>query len=407
MRLTKRSIEGIESPAQGYTIYWDDKTRGLGVRVTAGGAQSFIYQRRINGRTRRITLDRFPPMSVEGARRQVDKLAGVIADGRDPVLERQRTQSENVTLREALDTYLTARDLKPRTRRDIHEAMGGLPDWMSRPVKSITPNMVVKRHRMLGERSPARANITMRYLRAVLNYAAAAWSDDEGNPLIAYNPVKRLGATKGWYRVERRQTLLREHELRPWWQAVKALGADPMLRHGKEYRDFLKLLVLTGLRRGEALGLTWNRVDFKGRTLTILDTKNRVPHTLPLSGYLIDLLKTRRERSKGEYVFSAPDGERIVNFRNMTRYIEKRSNLHVTPHDLRRTFATIAERLDIPAYALKRLLNHKQSSDVTAGYVVIDVERLRKPMEKITDFVLKATGVKEVAAVLPHRAARH
>ena len=87
----------------------------------------------------------------------------------------------------------------------------------------------------------------------------------------------------------------------------------------------------------------------------------------------------------------------------MTRYIENRSGLHVTLHDLRRTFATVAERLDIPAYALKRLLNHKQGSDVTAGYIVTDVERLREPMERVSDFMLKAAGVRDTPAPLRHR----
>lgn len=61
-----------------------------------------------------------------------------------------------------------------------------------------------------------------------------------------------------------------------------------------------------------------------------------------------------------------------------------------TLHDLRRTFITVAESLDIPAYALKRLLNHKMSNDVTAGYIITDAERLRIPMQRITDFMLKA-----------------
>ena len=63
-----------------------------------------------------------------------------------------------------------------------------------------------------------------------------------------------------------------------------------------------------------------------------------------------------------------------------------------TLHDLRRTFATIAEGLDLPAYALKRLLNHKMTNDVTAGYIMRDVELLRKPMQRITDFLLKQMG---------------
>jgi len=59
-----------------------------------------------------------------------------------------------------------------------------------------------------------------------------------------------------------------------------------------------------------------------------------------------------------------------------------------TLHDLRRTFITAAERLDIPAYALKRLMNHKDPNDVTDGYIIFDVERLRVPMQKITDFFM-------------------
>ena len=69
-------------------------------------------------------------------------------------------------------------------------------------------------------------------------------------------------------------------------------------------------------------------------------------------------------------------------------------------HDLRRAFITIAESLDISAYAVKRLVNHKMSGDVTAGYIIADVERLRKPMQNITDYILKVAGVKPKAEVI-------
>jgi len=59
--------------------------------------------------------------------------------------------------------------------------------------------------------------------------------------------------------------------------------------------------------------------------------------------------------------------------------------------------------LDIPAYALKRLLNHANGADVTAGYIVANVERLREPMQKITDFVLKAAGLKDSAEIIPFK----
>jgi hypothetical protein len=67
---------------------------------------------------------------------------------------------------------------------------------------------------------------------------------------------------------------------------------------------------------------------------------------------------------------------------------------------LRRTFITIAESLDISAYALKRLLNHKMTNDVTAGYIVADVERLRKPMQLITDYILKCMEIKNSAEII-------
>ena len=69
------------------------------------------------------------------------------------------------------------------------------------------------------------------------------------------------------------------------------------------------------------------------------------------------------------------------------------SGVSFTVPDLRRTFATTAESIDLPAYALKRLLNHKMTHDVTAGYIMRDVERLRKPMQRITDFLIKQMAV--------------
>ena len=71
--------------------------------------------------------------------------------------------------------------------------------------------------------------------------------------------------------------------------------------------------------------------------------------------------------------------------------VTEASGINFTVHDLRRTFITIAESLDISAYAVKRLVNHKMNNDVTAGYIIADVERLRKPMQLITDNLLEFT----------------
>jgi integrase len=80
--------------------------------------------------------------------------------------------------------------------------------------------------------------------------------------------------------------------------------------------------------------------------------------------------------------------------------VTKHSGIHFTVHDLRRTFITIAESLDIAAYALKRLMNHKMNGDITAGYIVTDVERLRRPVQQIADYLLKCMGVRKSAEII-------
>lgn len=162
-------------------------------------------------------------------------------------------------------------------------------------------------------------------------------------------------------------------------------------------RDYLLLLILTGLRRNEGASLRWEDVDLTGRTLTVRDTKNHEDHTLPLSDFLFDLLSRRKTQAISQFVF--PGGGRSGYIYEPRKYIDTitaATGIAFTLHDLRRTFITVAESLDIPAYALKRLLNHKMSNDVTAGYIIADVERLRLPMQRITDYMLKAAQAGQV-----------
>ena len=266
--------------------------------------------------------------------------------------------------------------------------------WRDKPLLDITKDKVSKHHEHLGnEHGEAYANLALRVLRALFNFAAGQYEDAHGHSLITDNPVKRLSQTRAWYRIERRQTFIQAHELAPWYQGVQELD-------NKTLRDYLLLIIFTGLRRQEAAKLRWEQVNLKAKTFTITDTKNREAHTLPLSDFLYELLNNRKKDSNSEYVFSGTGiGGYIIEPRKQMAKVISKSGISFTVHDLRRTFITIAESLDIPAYALKRLLNHKMNSDVTAGYIMTDVERLRKPMQLISDYLLKCMGTIKTPAI--------
>lgn len=387
MKLTKNIVDKITAPTDRKQIFYrDDQLKGFALRVTASGIKSFIVEKLINTKVRRITLGRYGVLTVEQARREAQKLLGKIATGIDPIAEKQSSKAKAITLIEVFDDYIKARkSLKPRTLYDYKNTMRvAFSEWAKKPLLSITKDQVVKHHERLGrERGAAYANQAMRVLRALFNFAAGQYEDSAGRSLILENPIKRLSQTRAWYRVERRQTFIKSHQLADWAKEVLKLQNEIL-------RDYLLLILFTGLRRQEAAQLQWNQIDLKAKTLTILDTKNRQSHTLPLSDYLHTLLTNRKQISTSDYVFpgSGKDGYIIEPRKQMAKVIEA-TGIQFTVHDLRRTFITIAESLDIPAYALKRLLNHKMNGDVTAGYIILDVERLRKPMQMISEYILR------------------
>jgi integrase len=115
-----------------------------------------------------------------------------------------------------------------------------------------------------------------------------------------------------------------------------------------------------------------------------------------LSSFVHALLAERRRANPtGEWVFPAEsDSGHLVEPKKWVAATVKSSGVQFTLHDLRRTFITIAESLDISAYTLKRLLNHRDGGrDVTGGYIVLDVERLRAPMQRICDVISVACKI--------------
>ena len=275
-------------------------------------------------------------------------------------------------------------------------------DWQDKALTNISKDMVTKRHSKIGaERGEVYENLSMRFLRALFNFAIAQYEDCAGHSSLQENPVARITQTCAWYRVERRQTVTKPYQLLPWYQAVISLKQDKLSKQPALVADYLLFLLFTGLRRQEAATLKWVDIDLKDRTFTLTNTKNREPLTLPLPDFIYHLLENRKADSESEYIF-AGDGKAgyLIEPRRQVQRVVQTSGVSFTLHDLRRTFITIAEVIDISAYALKQLVNHKMTNDVTAGYIVSDVERLRKPMEQISRWILQYFGIDEDKKIL-------
>ena len=383
-------MEGAELPVgKDQVFYRDDQLKGFALRVTATGTKSFVVEKNIGNKVRRITLGKFGALTAEQARKEAQKIIGQIATGIDPIAERLAAKMSAITLNDVFEDYIKARkSLKHNTLYNYRRVLTiAFESWGKKPLVSITKDKVAKHHEKLGkEHGEAYANLAMRLLRALFNFAAGQYEDAHGRTMITENPVKRLSQTRAWYRVERRQSFIKSHDLAAWYQGVQALQNETL-------RDYLLVLILTGLRRQEAATLRWDQIDLTAKTLTVLDTKNHESHTLPLSNYLYELLLSRSQTKINDYVFPGTGAAGyIIEPRKQMVHVTKASGVHFTVHDLRRSFITFAEGLDISAYALKRLMNHKMNGDITAGYIVTDVERLRKPMQQITDYILKCMG---------------
>jgi integrase len=408
VKLTQSVIEKLPVPPAGQAIYRDSELKGFGLRVTRGGARTYVVEKRIGGRVRRVKIGRADALKAEKARRLAQEFLGTVAGGRDPIAEKAVAKARAVTLDEVLDDYLIARGdkLKPRTRdqyRDVITARrkDGSPlafaDWRNKRIADITAELVQRRHRDLSYgHGPAWANLAMRVLRLLINYASMRFDDGNGKPLIAANPVKRLGQARLWNDVDRRETMLHIEDMPAWHEGLTAISDIG--------RDYLLLVLLTGLRRREASALKWADVDVsKSRILTVRATKNGRDHVLPLSTQLLDLLTRRRAATDGPFVFPGRNAAAcLAEVKTLTQAVAKVGGVRTSVHDLRRTFATTAERLDISSYAVKRLLNHTTGSDVTAGYIVTDIERLRRPMQAISDFLFHAMNAAE-SNVVPLR----
>jgi integrase len=406
MKLNKRSLERLHAPdpTGKQTLYWDAELPGFGVLVSGTtSVKTYIAQHRIKGlrgKHRRVTIGRVDVLDLDAARERARGVMSEMFAGRDPKRPQRKPTG---SLRATLEAYLAARgDLRPKSRegyrRDIERH---LKDWLDKPLRDITAEMVEERHAQIKgavERGAngrklvngaATANGVFRAFRALWNFASDR--DEE----LGRNPVGRL--KKQWYRIERREGVVPADRLAEFYRAIVALP-NPVAR------DYLLLLLFTGMRRSEAAALRWDEVDLTLGVIRLPAKRTKAGRKLdlPITDILRDILVTRQSIGCDASGFVFPANSRsghIEEPRFALRLIAKATGIRVTVHDLRRTFITIAESTDISSLALKALVNHSLGDDVTSRYVIPAVERLREPAQRVADRIKGLCGLEAPDAI--------
>jgi integrase len=324
--------------------------------------------------------------------RAADALDG-LRRGIDP-----KSKTITPTLRWALNDYLAARkDLKSATVRLYRFVVEQkLTDWLDKPLAEITGDMVEQRHRAIAAtigndvatryRGTGTANVVMVVLRILWNFAADRLSD------LPQNPCRRL--RRQWFAEPRRTRLVRADDMPAFYRAVMALP-NPVAR------DWFLLMMYSGMRRTESGSLRWDDVDFAQRIIHLpaVATKPGRALNLPMCDVVHDLLVARRALGNaGGFVLPGNNARgHIVDTSVPIKQIEAMCGIRISAHDLRRTFITVAEGLDISPLAIKALVNHSIGNDLTSGYVVFGVERLREPAQRVADRLKALSGLMPVA----------
>ncbi|WP_299310926.1 site-specific integrase [uncultured Halomonas sp.] len=376
---TDRQLRALKPEGK---VYWKAVTSphggGLAIRVTPTGNRAWYYRFRINGKADSMNLGRYPSVGLQEARQAHGEAYGLLSQGINPKRHQRQQRAENRaawTMQELFDAWLPVYSSTPtvQTRRPPSAETVELHAWrwkryLKDPlgdflVKSVTRKHVSSEIAGIAEKTRADARKCLSLLRLLFEFAEARGQVDD-NPAAGVSPAK-VGATLS----QPRKRVLSLVELRLLWQEMEVSDLHPSVSAA------LKMLMLTGQRRGETVLMKWADIDLDARTWTIPaeDAKSHRGHTVYLSDLALDVLQAR---PRGEYVFEGrieghidPGGPTKAVQRLRARLAEKHGVPSFTCHDLRRTVATgMAQHCGIQPHIVSRALNHAPESSLVGTY---------------------------------------
>jgi len=452
---TAERVAGFKcKPGKQQSIYWDGKTPGLGLRVTAAGAKAYIFQTDINSKTIRITIgdprnwgvgdaqseaSRLKVMTDQGINPRDVEAAAQVAKQAEAAAQAQKQVSESVTVDEAWQAYITDRSASIKNGKpewgDKHKAHhayfvqpGGVKRTRGRrpnEPKKTRPGILVPLMTMrladldakviaawldkTTKQAPTTAAQAFRALRAFLTWCAKheIYSAAVQSGACQSDDVKKRVPTPQ----TKENDSLRRAQIKPWFDAVQKIE-NPVIA------AYLQCLLLTGARRNELAALRWQDVDLKWKSLTIRD-KVEGERTIPLTPYVESLLldlKRRNDTPPNVKKLKALIAEgkewrpSLFVFYSATSKsgrIEEPRNLHnkalttaalpaLSLHGLRRSFGTLSEWVEVPAGIVAQIMGHKPSAIAEKHYIQRELDLLHLWHVKIEAWILEQAGIKFV-----------
>jgi len=395
-KLTERTVKSETEPG----LVWDTDISGFGLRVLAGKSgitRSFVLNYRAGGRERRMTIGRYPAWSAQAAREAAIKYKRRVDAGGDPLAERQAADGAS-TVADVWEQYEA--DHLPDKRESSRR---GDQDSWERYIKPAIGRMkatAVKKadiqamHRKIKQRAPYQANRVLALVSKLFNFARAEMELPVENPAkgvkkapeqarkryLTKAETERLLAVLDQYPVTAYHRLPKskwfEHDGRIIKsRTVKLDEPDPALLQSV---NVIKLIMLTGCRKGEALAAKWEQFNLEAGTWTkpAATTKQEQEHQAPLSRHAIELLNGIK-RTGSPYVFPGDEGHQ-QDIKKAWATIRRRAGIEdVRIHDLRHQFASVLVSAGQSLAIIGALLGHTQSK-TTERYAHLFDEPLRK-----------------------------
>lgn len=422
-------------PGKQQTIFWDAKAPGLGLRVTAGGARSYIFESRLNGKTIRITVGDVRTWTVASAQAEATRYKAMTDQGIDPRQQRAdqaaqaeaaRAQAKRQDLKfgDVWTIYLEARRARwgvghyqnhinlaseggQKKKRGKGETVAGpLAVLMKLPLSELTASKIADWVESEAKERPTNAAQSYRILRAFIRWA------DEQPAYVGLVPPQSYNASSVRDVVPKSRAKdgdsLQREQLKEWFAAIQKIS-NPTIS------NYLQALLLTGARREELAALRWEDVDFQWRSMKIRD-KVEGTRIIPLTSYLASLLlelkrindtpptirRLRTLEKRGEawepspWVFSSTTSEsghiaepRIAH----TDALAAAGLPHISLHGLRRSFGTLSEWVEVPAGISAQIMGHKPSALAEKHYRRRPIDLLRKWHDQIEAWILEQAGI--------------